>query len=354
MISKSFFEALALLEKENGVPQEEMIEAMERALKIAYKKNTGCNNEVRVVIKPDKNKIQMFCSYEVVESVERPGEQFTLAEAREYRKSARIGKVIEIEISPKEFGRIAATTAKQVITQKLREFEREKIYNEFIDKEGEILTVTASRKDQKNLYVNLGPIEAAIPFRELIKGEKIIVGQKMRVVLTRVEKHTKGLRLFASRTNELLIKRLMEIEVPEIYDGIVEIVSIVRDAGDKAKVCVRSHDSNVDPIGACVGQNSARINNVTHEINGEKIELIRWSEDTASLVKNALSPAKVTDIIIETEENEAIAIVPEDQLSLAIGKQGQNARMAAKLVNMKIDIKSETDATSEGISFHKE
>ncbi len=354
MISKSFFEALDLLEKENGVPKEEMIEAMERALKIAYKKNTGTNNEVRVIIKPDKNKIQMFSSFEVVEVVEVPGEQLTLADAREYRKSARIGKVIEVEVSPKDFGRIAAATAKQVITQKLREFAREKVYNEFIDKEGEMLTVTASRKDQKNLYVSLGEIEAAIPFRELIKGEKIVVGQRMKVILTAVEKHTKGLRIFASRTNEKLIKRLMEIEIPEIYDGTVEIVSIVRDPGDKAKVCVRSHDSNVDPIGSCVGQNSVRINNITKEINGEKIELIRWSDNIATLIKNALSPAKVTDVIVNAEEGTSIAIVPDTQLSLAIGKQGQNARMAAKLVNLKIDIKSEEDATRDGIAFTKE
>ncbi len=351
MISKEFFNTLDILEQEKGISKELILDAIEQGIKNAYRRNFGVE-QVRVDIRPEKKQIRVFRQLEVVanhDEIEDENAQIALEDAREFRKSAKVGKIVEREIAPKEFGRIAVQTAKQIVANKLRETTREMIYDDFRDKELEIVTGTASRKDNRALYVNLGKIDGMLPFTQTIPGEKILAHMKMRVLITKVEQTTKGPRIYLSRTHPTLIKRLMEIEIPEIYDGTVEIVNIVREAGDKAKVSVRSTDENVDAIGTCLGSGGMRINTVMSKINNEKIELIRHSDDIKTYIAESLSPAKVVGVKFNEEENSAIAIVEDSQLSLAIGKQGQNVRIAAKLVGVKIDIKSVEEARELGM-----
>ncbi|MFH5671930.1 transcription termination factor NusA, partial [Listeria monocytogenes] len=259
------------------------------------------------------------------------------------------GDVVELEVTPKDFGRIAAQTAKQVVTQRVREAERGIIYDEFIDREDDIMTGIVERQDSRFIYVNLGKIEAILSQNEQMPNETYHAHDRIKVYLTKVEKTTKGPQIFVSRTHPGLLKRLFEMEVPEIYDGVVEIKSVAREAGDRSKISVYTANEEVDPVGACVGPKGARVQTIVNELKGEKIDIVEWSEDPFTFVANALSPSKVLDVIVNEADQATTVIVPDYQLSLAIGKRGQNARLAAKLTGWKIDIKSETVATELGI-----
>lgn len=275
--------------------------------------------------------------------------EISLDEAKRINPNYQVGDVVEIEVTPKNFGRIAAQTAKQVVTQRVREAERGVIYAEFVDREEDIMTGIVQRTDSKFIYVSLGKIEALLPVSEQMPNETYKPHDRIKVYITKVEKTTKGPQIYVSRTHPGLLKRLFELEVPEIYDGTVEIKSVAREAGDRSKISVHSDNPEVDPVGACVGPKGQRVQAIVNELKGEKIDIVRWSADPVEFVANALSPSKVLDVIVNEEEKATTVIVPDYQLSLAIGKRGQNARLAAKLTNWKIDIKSQSEAEQLGI-----
>ena len=279
----------------------------------------------------------------------RPFSIISLEDAKMINPVYEVGDVLEQEVTPRNFGRIAAQTAKQVVTQRVREAERGRIYEEYVDSVDDIMVGTIERQDQRNIYISLGKVEAALPVNEQIQGEIYKPQSKVRVYITKVERTTKGPQIIVSRTHPGLLRRLFEMEVPEIYDGTVEIKSIAREAGDRSKISVYAHNEEVDPVGSCVGAKGARVQTIVNELNGEKIDIVEWSEDPVVFVANALSPSKVLDVQVNEEEKSTTVVVPDYQLSLAIGKRGQNARLAAKLTGWKIDIKSETDARELGI-----
>jgi len=283
----------------------------------------------------------------VVEEVTDPRLEISVHAAREINPNYQPDDIVEIEVTPRDFGRIAAQTAKQVVTQRIREAEREMIYNVFVDREQDIVTGTVQRTDARNVYVDLGKAEAVLPLSETMPGEAFRSGERVKAFILKVENTTKGPQILLSRTHPGLLKRLFELEVPEIYDGVVEIKSVAREPGVRSKIAVYSRHPEVDPVGACVGPRGARVQAVVNELRGEKIDIIPWSEDVATYVANALSPSKVTDVQILEESKVARVVVPDHQLSLAIGVKGQNARLAAKLTGWKIDIKSETQAAQE-------
>ncbi len=346
-MNSEFFTALDLLEKERGIPKSYIIEKVEAALLAAYKseyrKDVNCN--VRIVIDPDKKDVRMFKQYNVVENVENPTCEMTLEQARNHSKRANIGSVIEEELKTKNFGRISAQTAKQVIIQAIREAERGMLVQQYEDKKEEILSARVSRVDSNtgNAYVEIGKNELMLPKNEQINGEVLNPGDFIKVYLVEVKKENKGPIITISRTHTGLIKRLFELEVPEIQDGTVIIMGIAREAGSRTKMSVMSRDPDVDAIGSCIGARGARINSVVNEIKGEKIDIVKYSEDPEEYIRMALSPATVNEVI-KIEEKSYRAVVDEDQLSLAIGKEGQNARLAAKLTGLKIDIKTSIDA----------
>ncbi|MDQ0161773.1 transcription termination factor NusA [Aeribacillus alveayuensis] len=348
-MSSELMDALTVLEKEKGIGKEVIIEAIEAALISAYKRNFNQAQNVRVDINRVTGSIRVFARKEVVEEVEDPRLQISLDEAKGINPNYEIGDTVEIEVTPRDFGRIAAQTAKQVVTQRVREAERGVIYAEFIDREEDIMTGIVQRIDSKFIYVSLGKIEALLPVSEQMPNETYQPHDRIKVYITKVEKTTKGPQIFVSRTHPGLLKRLFEIEVPEIYDGTVEIKSVAREAGDRSKISVYSENPEVDPVGSCVGPKGQRVQTIVNELKGEKIDIVRWSKDPVEFVANALSPSKVLDVIVDEEEKATTVIVPDYQLSLAIGKRGQNARLAAKLTGWKIDIKSESDARAMGI-----
>ncbi|MFS8650504.1 MAG: transcription termination factor NusA [Caldibacillus sp.] len=348
-MSNELLDALDTLEKEKGISKDILIQAIEDALVSAYRKNFNQAQNVRTHFDRTTGVIKVFARKEVVEEVEDPRLQISLEEARQLDPNYEIGDIVEIEVTPMNFGRIAAQTAKQVVTQRLREAEREIIYEEFIDREEDIITGIVQRRDQRNIYINLGRTEGIMPYHETMPNEEYRQNDRIKVYITKVENTTKGPQIFVSRSHPNLLKRLFELEVPEIYDGIVEIKSIAREAGDRSKISVYSEHEDVDPVGACVGPKGSRVQAVVDELNGEKIDIVKYSNDPVEFVANALSPAKVLDVIVHEEEKATTVIVPDYQLSLAIGKRGQNARLAAKLTGWKIDIKSESDAREMGI-----
>jgi N utilization substance protein A len=339
-----FIEALGQLEKEKGISKDILIEAIEAALISGYKRNFNSAQNVRVDINRETGEVKVFARKTVVEEVMDPRLEISLDAAQEINPNFQLEDIVEIEVTPADFGRIAAQTAKQVVTQRIREAERTAIYRDFLDREAEIINGIVQRADNRYYYVDLGRVEGLLPHSETMPGERFKHGDRVKTYITKVEKSTKGPQIFLSRTHPGLLKRLFELEVPEIYDGTVEIRAIAREAGQRSKVAVYSHNPDVDPVGACVGHRGARVQNVVAELKGEKIDIIRWSDDTAELIANALSPSKVISVSIFEEEKMARVIVPDHQLSLAIGKEGQNARLAAKLTNWKIDIKSESEA----------
>lgn len=345
-MNEEFLNALDNLQKEKNIDKEELIQAIESSIKTAYDKHYGepqDGYETSVRLDRDTGEINVYAAMEVVDDVYDKKCEVSLEEAREILPSAVIGDVVSKKITPKDFGRIAAQNAKQMIMQKIKESERNLIYNEYADREDELINGTVSRSDNGKVNVNLGRTEAVLPMKEQVNGEKYRTGSRIKVLLNSVKKTAKGPILTVSRSHPDLVKRLFELEVPEIENGVVEIVSISREAGSRTKIAVLSNDPSVDPVGACVGQRGIRVQNIIHEINNEKIDVIRYSDDIETYLTNALSPAKVLKIIPNKAERTALAVVDDYQLSLAIGKEGQNVRLAAKLTGWKIDIKSKTD-----------
>lgn len=342
-------DALDKIESEKGISKEVIIEAIEAALVSAYRRNFNQAQNVRVDFDLDTGTMKVYARKEVVEEVFDPRLEISLEDALKINPNYQLEDIVELEVTPKEFGRIAAQTAKQVVMQRVREAERGIIYSEFIDREEDIMTGIVQRVDSKFIYVDLGKIEAILPANEQMSNEKYQPHDRIKVYITKVEKTTKGPQIYVSRTHPGLLKRLFELEVPEIYDGTVEIKSVSREAGDRSKISVHSDNPEVDPVGACVGPKGARVQAVVNELKGEKIDIVKWSPDPVEFVANALSPSKVLDVIVNEEEKSTTVIVPDYQLSLAIGKRGQNARLAAKLTGWKIDIKSESDAREAGI-----
>ncbi len=339
-MNSEFFDALELLEKEKGIKKSYMLEKVHAALTSAFRRDYGTDNVV-IVLDDEKKEVKMFASLEVVEEVENPSTQISLSDARLRSAKYGVGDIVEIEIKPKNFGRIATGAAKQVIIQGIREAERNMVYDRFADKEHQILTAVVSKIDPKtgNVTLELAKTETILPKIEQIPGETFRENEHIKVYVMEVRRAVKGPQIAVSRTHPGLVKHLFELEVPEIYDGVVEIKSIAREAGSRTKIAVCSNDPNIDPIGTCVGQKGARVANIIDEINGEKIDIIKYSENTDEFVASALAPAKVLSVGVDAEAKSCQVIVPDDQLSLAIGKEGQNARLAAKLTGWKIDIK---------------
>ncbi|MGD6816130.1 transcription termination factor NusA [Metabacillus sp. 84] len=348
-MSSELLDALTILEREKGISKEIIIEAIEAALISAYKRNFNQAQNVRVDLNRDTGTMRVFARKDVVDQVFDPRLEISEGEAQSIHPNYIVGDVVEMEVTPKDFGRIAAQTAKQVVTQRVREAERGVIYSEFIDREEDIMTGIVQRIDSKFIYVSLGKIEALLPVNEQMPNEQYKPHDRIKVFITKVEKTTKGPQIFVSRTHPGLLKRLFEIEVPEIYDGTVEIKSVAREAGDRSKISVHSDNPEVDPVGSCVGPKGQRVQAIVNELKGEKIDIVRWSSDPVEFVANALSPSKVVEVKVNEEDKATTVIVPDYQLSLAIGKRGQNARLAAKLTNWKIDIKSESDAAKLGL-----
>ncbi|MBE5961310.1 MAG: transcription termination/antitermination protein NusA [Lachnospiraceae bacterium] len=344
--NKELIEALNQIEKEKDISKEILLEAMENSLVAACKNHFGKADNIKVSIDRVTGAVGVYAEREVVEDVEDPVMQISLAEARMKfpRKKYDIGDMVDVEVTPKNFGRIAAQKAKQVVVQKIREEERKVLYNQYYGKEKDIVTGIVQRYVGGNVSINLGKVDAVLTENEQIKGEHFKPTDRVKLYVLEVKDTTKGPRITVSRTHPELVKRLFEAEVTEVKDGTVEIKSISREAGQRTKMAVASNDPNVDPVGACVGLNGARVNAIVNELRGEKIDIINWSEDPATLIENALSPAKVVSVDVNTEELSAKVIVPDYQLSLAIGREGQNARLAARLTGYKIDIKSESQA----------
>ena len=341
--NKELILALEDLEKEKGIKKEYLLESIETALLTAYKRNFDALDNVKVVMDPQTGATHVYSIKEVVENAKDSALEISLEEAKKVKKDASIGDSVEIEIVPRNFGRIAAQTAKQVIIQKLREAEREIIFTEFNDRKGEIVSGIIQKADKNIVVMDLGRLEGIMPTKEQIPTETYRVNDKIKGYVLDVEKGAKGApQVIVSRSHPDFVRKLLEFEIPEIYEGVIEIKSVSRDPGHRSKVAVYSPDPNIDPVGSCVGQKGIRIQNVINELNGEKIDVIEWNEDPSIYISSALLPAKILAVDIKENEKFAQVIVPDDQLSLAIGKSGQNARLAAKLTNWKIDIKSET------------
>lgn len=337
-----FIEALSQIEKEKGISKDILIDAIEAALISAYKRNYGSAQNVKVFINRDTGEVRVYSLKDVVEDVEDDLLQISLAEAKEIDSNYMVGDVVEREVTPRNFGRIAAQTAKQVVVQRIREAERGIIFDEFINRESEIVTGIVQRISKGNVFISLGRTEAILGPAEQIPGESYKHNDRIKTYIVEVKKTTKGPQIHVSRTHPGLVKRLFELEVPEIHDGIVELRSISREAGSRSKIAVFSHDPNVDPVGSCVGHKGVRVQAIVDELKGEKIDIISWSENPEEYIASSLSPSKVVKVVVNEEEKSALVVVPDYQLSLAIGKEGQNARLAAKLTGWKIDIKSES------------
>lgn len=344
-----FMGALTELEKEKGISKDILIDAIKQALISAYKRNFNSAQNVRVDVDEMTGEVSVFARKDVVDEVLDPRLEISLEAAKEIDPGYILNDIVEIEVTPRDFGRIAAQTAKQVVTQRIREAERGVIYKEFIDREEDLIIGTVQRVDSKHLYIELGKTEGLLPLTELMPGDNFKQGDRIKVFIAKVEKGTKAPQVFLSRIHPGFLKRLFEKEVPEIYEGIVEIRSVAREAGDRSKISVYSRDENVDPVGACVGPKGMRVQNIVNDLQGEKIDIVRYSDDPVIYVANALSPSKVISVEVFEEEKATRVIVPDYQLSLAIGKRGQNARLAAKLTGWKIDIKSESQAIEEGL-----
>ncbi len=349
LMSSELLDALVLLEKEKGISRDVIIDAIEAALISAYRRNFNQAQNVRIDLNLNNGTMRVFARKEVVDEVFDPRLEISIEDAQRMNQNYQIEDIVELEVTPKDFGRIAAQTAKQVVTQRVREAERDIIYSEFIDREEDIMTGIVQRQDSKFIYVSLGKIEAILPANEQMPNEQYKPHDRIKVFITKVEKTTKGPQIFVSRTHPGLLKRLFEIEVPEIYDGTVEIKSVAREAGDRSKISVYSANEEVDPVGSCVGPKGTRVQAIVNELKGEKIDIVKWSADPVVFVANALSPSKVLDVIVNESDKATTVIVPDYQLSLAIGKRGQNARLAAKLTGWKIDIKSESEAREVGM-----
>lgn len=347
-MNTELIEALNVLEREKNISKETLLEAIEQSLLQACKNHFGKADNVKVNINPETGDFSVFAEKTVVEQVEDPVLEISLANAKMVDSKYELGDVVNVEIKSREFGRIATQNAKNVILQKIREEERKVLYNEYYEKEREVVTGIVQRYLGKNVSINLGKVDAILNENEQVKGETFRPTERVKVYVLEVKDAPKGPKILVSRTHPELVKRLFETEVTEVREGIVEIKSISREAGSRTKIAVWSNDPDVDAVGACVGMNGARVNAVVAELGGEKIDIINWDENPALLIENALSPAKVISVMADPDEKTATVIVPDYQLSLAIGKEGQNARLAARLTGYKIDIKSETQAREAG------
>ena len=347
-MNNELLEALTILEQEKNISKETLLEAIENSLLTACKNHFGKADNIKVNIDPETCEFHVLAEKTVVEKVEDDVTEISLANARMIDSEYNLGDVVNVEVKSKEFGRIATQNAKNVILQKIREEERKAIYSEYYSMEKDVVTGIVQRYVGKNISINLGKADAILTENEQVKGEVFKPTERINVYIVEVKCRPKGPMIMVSRTHPELVKRLFESEVTEVKDGIVEIKSIAREAGSRTKIAVYSNDPDVDPVGACVGMNGARVNAIVSELRGEKIDIINWNENPAMLIENALSPAKVISVIADGEEKSAKVVVPDYQLSLAIGKEGQNARLAARLTGFKIDIKSETQARESG------
>ena len=350
--TQEFFDALALMGQEKGIPMEYLVEKIKTAIALAVKKDPAGSEESIVEIDPESRKFYVAMRKEVVEEVEDPATQITIEDAVKHDKKARLGEIVEIPLEPKKFGRIAAQSAKHVIRQGIREAEKGLLFQEFRSRQHDIVTATVLRSDPKRGIVTLeiGSAEAILPKSEQVPGEELMDGQKIRVYVVDAQNGEKGPRLMISRTHPSLVKRLFEMQVPEIYDGVVEIKAISREAGSRSKLAVSSRDENVDPVGACIGPKGARVSSIVDELGGETIDVVPYSEDPAEFVSAALSPATVLSVeVVDNDPPSCRVTVPDHQLSLAIGNKGQNARLAAKLTGWKIDIRPESGFYGEDL-----
>lgn len=346
-----FINALHEIEKEKGISKDVIFDALESALISSYKKNFGASQNVEVEMDKLTGKVKVFALKQVVETLENEYLEITLEEAKNIDSMFEIDDIVKMEITPKDFGRIAAQTAKQVVIQRIRDAERDVIFEEFINRENEIITGLVQRTSRNNVYIDLGKTEGILPPSEQIEGEEYNQGDRIKLLILEVKRTTKGPQIILSRSHPNLVKRLFELEVPEINDGVVEIYSISREAGSRTKIAVFTRDPNVDPLGACVGFKGSRVKVIVDELKGEKIDIVIWSKDIEEFIANSLSPSKVVNVIADEREKSATVVVPDYQLSLAIGKEGQNARLAAKLTNWKIDIKSESQFDKEEVNI---
>ena len=343
-MNAEFMLAFEALGKEKGIAPEVLFDAIEAALISAYKRNFSSAQNVRVSLDRQTGEIHVYARKKIVEQVEDDRLEISLAQAQKINPSYMIDDVLEIEVTPRDFGRIAAQTAKQVVVQRIREAERGIIYEEFSNRSSDILTGIIQRIEQKNVFIDLGKTEAVLPPTEQMIGEEYAHGDRVKTYIIEVKKTSKGPQIMVSRTHPGLLKRLFELEVPEIHDGIVEIKSVAREPGMRSKIAVYSRDEEVDSVGACVGPKGMRVQTIVDELRGEKIDIVKWDADPAVYISNALSPAKVVSVEVDEVSKISKVVVPDYQLSLAIGKEGQNARLAAKLTGWKIDIKSESQA----------
>jgi N utilization substance protein A len=348
-MKSDFLIAITQIAAEKNLPKEVVLQAVETALASAYKKDSEATGNIVVKIDRNTGNVQVYAQKAVVEEVEDSRVDIALEEARRLKPDVELGEIMEFEVTPANAGRIAAQTAKQVVLQRLREAEREMVYEEFSNREGDIVSGVIQRVDARHIIVDLGKTEGILPPTEQVRAEHYRPGQRMRFYLVEVHKSSRGPQLILSRTHKNLIKRLFELEVPEIYKGVVEIKSIAREPGYRSKVAVAAQQEGVDPVGSCVGLRGIRIQNIVNELNGERIDVVQWHSDSAHFVANALSPAQVASVSTSEEDNTASVIVPDRQLSLAIGKEGQNARLAAKLTGWRIDIRSESAVQQAGL-----
>lgn len=357
-MNQEFIGALKEIVKDKGISEDLLFTTIEDALVAAYKKNyagpTSSAQNVKVTIDRETGEIHVYSQKVVVEEVFDNVTEIGLEEAQEIKPTYDLDDVVDFEVTPKNFGRVAAQLAKGVVTQRIREAERSIIYGEYKEKEYDIITGTILREDKGNVFVNIGKLETAIGPNEQIPREKYKFNEKIKLYVVEVKNTSKGAQIIVSRTHPGLVKRLFELEVPEIYEGVVEIKSISREAGSRSKIAVVSHDENVDPMGACVGPKGARVQNIVNELKGEKIDIIKWSKNPEEFIENSLSPAKVLSVTVDEDKKSAKVIVDDSQLSLAIGKEGQNVRLAAKLTNWKIDIKSKSQAEAEATEIVEE
>ena len=347
MNSNELILAMKQIEKERGIKVEVLIDALENALILAYKKNYNITTNVRASVDPDTGAIGIFASKSVVEEVTNPKSEISLKDAKKVNPLYEVGDVLEVEAYTKDFGRIAAQQVKQLIVQKIREAEQGAIYDEYAEKEGEILTAIVQRVEKNGVYVELGKTDGIIPLNEIIAGETFNTGDRIKAYVLKMTKNNKTPQVLISRTHPNLVKRLFELEVPEIQSGVVQIKSVAREAGQRTKVAVFSTDPSVDAVGACVGPKGIRVERIVQEIHNEKIDIIEWDSDPAVYIAKALSPARVLMVYVNEDAKAAKVIVPDNQLSLAIGKEGQNARLAAKLTGWKIDIKAKSASEEE-------
>ncbi len=341
-MNKELLLALEQLEKEKGISKEALLETIETALITAYKKNFPFSSSARVAIDRETGDVHVYSQINIVEQYSQELDEILVEDAKDIDPNYEVGDVIEEEVTPQDFGRIAAQTAKQVVVQRIREAERGIVYNEFSNRESEIITGLVQRQSRGNAYINLGKTEAVLIPSEQIPHEVYKQNERIKTYIVEVKQTGKGPQVVVSRTHPGLVKRLFELEVPEIHDGIVEIKSIAREAGARSKLAVFAEDSNIDAVGACVGQRGVRVQTIVEELRGEKIDIVNWAEDPKVFISNALSPSDVEAVYIVDKDRSAVVVVPDHQLSLAIGKEGQNARLAAKLTSWKIDIKSQS------------